>query len=225
MKLSKLGAVAAFILTLQFLATLAVAALSWPKGSPFGISALNHLVDGIVIYIGAFAAKPAPFLLANLCNALLCAPAIVLTLALRERMPEARHRMLLAVIGASIAGALFLAGGIIPVVSLPQIIAANDLSAYRGVRGIVIGMMLAGTSAAGFALVLAGSAALSIGRLPRTLALLLVVGGMVEICEFAVPLILILDLILGVIWSLWLGVTLLISQEQLSGTDRPTHFL
>jgi hypothetical protein len=209
MQLRKISAIAAFVLASQFMIALALVVVAWPKGSPTFVSALNQLVDSSVSWVAALVARPPLFLLANLYNALWCAPIIVLALALREQMPPARHRMLLALISASIAGALFLAGGIIPVVSLPQIAAASDMSASRAVSGIVLGMVLTATSAAGFAVMLIGSAALSTGYLPRLLALLLIVSGVLEICEFAVPLCLVLDPVLGAVWSLWLGVVLL----------------
>ena len=43
----------------------------------------------------------------------------------------------------------------------------------------------------------------------QKLVYFLIVGGVVEILEFAVPLFLILDPFLGTVWSLWLGITLL----------------
>lgn len=213
MQLRKIGAVMAFVLTIQFLLTLWFIVIAWPKEGPGGWAALNGLADSIAAYITGLAATPAPFMLASLYNAVFCVPAIVLAVALREHLAEARHRMLLAVIGAAIAGGLWLAGGIIPVVSVPQIVAANDTSALRAVSGIAIGLILAATTAAGFAAVLAGSAGLSTGRLPRLLCWLLIVGGVVEICEFAVPVFLIIDPTLGTIWSLWLGILLLRSPD------------
>lgn len=209
MQLRKIGAVASFILTFQFLLTLWFIWVAWPTEGPRGWAALNGLADSIAAYIAEMAAKPAPFMLANLYNAVFCAPAIVLALALREHLAPAGHRMLLAVVGASIAGGLWLAGGIIPLVCVPQIVAANDISALRAVSGITIGLILAATTAAGFAAVLAGSAGISTGGLPRLLCWLLIIGGVVEICEFAVPVFLIIDPTLGAIWSLWLGILLL----------------
>jgi hypothetical protein len=91
--------------------------------------------------------------------------------------------------------------------------AANDTSAFRAVSGIVIGLILAATTAAGFAAVLAGSAGLSTGRLPRLLSWLLIIGGIIEIVEFTVPVALVLDPALGAIWSFWLGLILLRKDE------------
>ena len=211
MQLRRIGAVMAFILTIQFLLTLWFIVLAWPKEGPGGWAALNGLADSIAAYIAGLAATP--FKLASLYNAVFCVPAIVLAVAMREHMPGAPHRMRLAVIAAAIAGGLWLAGGIIPVVTVPQILAANDTSALRAVLGIAIGLILAATTAAGFAAVLAGSAGLSTGRLPRLLCWILIVGGVVEICEFVVPVFLIIDPTLGTIWSLWVGFILLRSPD------------
>lgn len=209
MQLRKIGAVAAFILTFQFLLTLWFIVIAWPKDGSQGWAALHALPDSIAAYIAAMAAKPAPFMLANLYNAVFTVPAIVLAVALREHMAEARQRMLLVLVGAAIAGGLWLAGGIIPVLCVPQIMAANDVSALRAVSGIVIGLILAATTAAGFAAVLVGSAGLGTRRLPRLLCWILIIGGVVEICEFAVPVCLIIDPTLGTIWSVWLGIIFL----------------
>jgi hypothetical protein len=114
MNLRKFGAISAFILTFQFLATLWLLYVAWPQGVPLGWAGLQQLPDSIATYIAEMAGRPTPFLLTNLYNAVFTAPAIVLAVALREHIAAAPNRMLLAVIGASIAGGLWLAGGIIP---------------------------------------------------------------------------------------------------------------
>ena len=213
MQLRKFGAISAFILTFQFLATLWLLYVAWPQGAPVGWAGLQQLPDSIATYIAEMAGRPTPFLLTNLYNAVFTVPAIVLAVALRQHMAAAPDRMRLAVIGASIAGGLWLAGGIIPVVCVPQIMAANDASAFRAVSGVVIGLILAATTAAGFAAVLAGSAGLSTRRLPRLLSWMLIIGGIIEIVEFTVPVALVLDPALGAIWSFWIGLILLRKDE------------
>jgi hypothetical protein len=205
MRLQKLGGYASIGLAVQFLVSLGFFVFVLPK---LGLASPNDFGDPVK-GLAALAASPATFLMLNVVNASFSVTALLLALALRERLRDAPNRMRLAVIAASIAGALFLAGGVVPIVGLPSIASANDVSAYRALTGIASGLVLAGTSAAGWVLVLSGWAALSTGKLPRALGLILILGGVVEILEFAVPLFLILDPFLGTVWSLWLGVTLL----------------
>jgi hypothetical protein len=204
----KIAAVATFVLTLQFAIALGFVVLAWPGKSASGTSAVDRLLTSTISYISALSAKPVLFFLANLYTAVWCIPVIIITLVLREEMALARHRMLLALIAVSISAGLFLAGGIIPLVNLPQIGGASDILGQRILYGVVVGLILAATSAAGFGLVMMGSSALSTGYFPRSLSLLLILSGALEICEFAVPICLVLDPILGIGWTFWLGMRL-----------------
>jgi threonine/homoserine/homoserine lactone efflux protein len=59
--------------------------------------------------------------------------------------------------------------------------------------------------ASGFAVVVFAAVGLSSKRLPSLLAGLMIVAGLIETIEWAVPAILILDPLLGAVWSIWLG--------------------
>jgi hypothetical protein len=201
-QLHRIGAYAAFVLTLQFLATLAWIAVSWPP------SGLSGLMDAMAESFLAQALAPFPFVLVNLYNASFAASAVVLVLVLRRCLPESPLLMRLAVIAIVIAAAQFVASGIIPIVSIPPLVAAKDASAVNAIVGVVTGLVLGATSAAGAGVVLTAVAALQSDRLPRALCYLLMIDGVMQLMEFSVPLFLILDPLCGTIWSIWLGTIL-----------------
>jgi hypothetical protein len=82
------------------------------------------------------------------------------------------------------------------------------MSAVNAIVGVTTGLVLGATSAAGAGVVLTSVAALHSGRLPRVLCYLFLIDGLMQLAEFAVPLFLILDPVLGSVWSLWLGAVL-----------------
>jgi len=201
-QMHRIGAYAAFALTIQFLATLAWIVVSWP---PTGLAGLmGAMADSFL----AQAQAPFPFVLLNLYNASFAASAVVLILVMRQQLTESPFLMQLAVIAIVIAAALFLASGIIPVVSVPQLVAAKDTSAVNAIVGVTTGLVLGATSAAGAGVVLTSIASLKSGRLPRVLCYLFLIDGLVQLGEFSTPLFLVLDPFLGSIWSLWLGAIL-----------------
>jgi hypothetical protein len=203
MQLARAGAFASYALTLQFAATLAFVAAAFPQG---GIGGLSQLAESMADYIANHSATLLPFFVLNLYNASFAITAVVTILAAYELLADsAPVRMRIAVIAITMAGTLFLATGIIPIVTGRDIVELKDASTLRLLVGILIGTDLAATSAAGWAVALGGSAGLTSGRLPRGLSYLLIVSGVVEIIEFAVPLCLVLDPLLGTFWSLWLG--------------------
>lgn len=210
MRLSRIGALASFGLTLQFAATLAWIVAALPRT---GIAGLGDLTEAMAAYFVDFADAPVSFTFLNLYNASFGITAIVLVVVMRERMRDAPLRMQLAVIAITIAATLFLASGIIPnVVDVSQF-ALNDPSALRATVGIVTGLVLAATTAAGFGVSLSGWAALDTGHLPKPLCWLLIADGLMQIAEFATPLFLILDPLAGTIWSISLGLLLWRSKE------------
>jgi hypothetical protein len=201
-RLHRIGAYAAFALTIQFLATLVWVAAAWP---PEGLAGLTEaMADSFLIHSQA----PFPFALVNLYNASFAASAVVLVTVIREYLTEAPRLMRLAVIAITVAASLFLASGIIPVVSIPHLVRANDSSAVNAIVGVVTGLVLGATSAAGTGVVLSGAALLRAGRLPRLLCYLIILDGAMQIAEFAVSPFLVLDPLAGAIWSLWLGIVL-----------------
>jgi hypothetical protein len=201
-QMHRIGAYAAFVLTFQFLATLLWIAVSWP---PTGLAGLmGAMADSFL----AQALAPFPFVLMNLYNASFAASAIVLILVMRQQLPESPFLMQCAIIAIVIASALFLASGIIPIVSVPHLVAAKDTSAVNAIVGVTTGLVLGATFAAGAGVVLTSIAALHSGRLPRVLCYLFLIDGLMQLGEFSMPLFLILDPFLGSVWSLWLGAIL-----------------
>jgi hypothetical protein len=202
MRLNRIGAICAFVLTIQFLATLGWIVVSLPAE---GLGGLDKLADAMAAFFKAYATRTLPFMILNLYNASFAFTAVVLVIILRERLAQARLKMQFSVIAISVAAALFLASGIIPIVSGRTLVELNDVSALRATIGVVTGLVLAATTAAGFGVALTAWSGLETGRLPAIMCWLMIIGGLMEIAEFTAPLFLILDPSIGTVWSLWLG--------------------
>jgi hypothetical protein len=205
MRLQKIGGLAALGLSIQFLVSLVFFVFVLPRLGLTTFDDLGNPAKGMV----AMAASPGPFFVLNLINASFGVTTVLIGLGLYERFQDTSVDMRLVAIAAAIASAFFLAWGLVPIATLPAVVAANDASAYRAVNAVAGGLALTGVFAAGWILVLSGFAGLRVGRLSRPLAFFLIAGGIVEILEFAIPLFLLLDPLVGVAWGLWLGIELL----------------
>jgi hypothetical protein len=210
MKLQKVGGFgsigSAFIIAIF----LVIVGLVFPRLGLVGPSDRMDPIKGIA----AESASPITFFLLNLVL-ILCGIAFVLIiLALRERMQaNAPNVMRLALIGVSIAFALWLASGLIGIVGMRPIVSAKDASAYRALMGVYFGLVIAGDHAVGWALLLIGWAALKIRALPRILSYLSVLVGIVFILDFAAKPLMPVSLFLCILWNVWLGVVLLRSKS------------
>jgi hypothetical protein len=210
MKLQKLGGFgsigSAFILAIF----LVIVGLVFPRLGLVGPSDRMDPIKGIA----AESASPITFFLLNLVL-ILCGIAFVLIiLALRERMQaNAPNVMRLALIGVSIAFALWLASGLIGIVGMRPIVSAKDASAYRALMGVYFGLVIAGDHAVGWALLLIGWAALKTRALPQILSYLSVLVGIVFILDFAAKPLMPVSLFLCILWNVWLGVVLLRSKS------------
>lgn len=210
MKLQKLGGFgsigSAFIVAIF----LVIVGFVFPRLGLLGPSDRMDPIKGIV----AESASPITFFLLNLIL-ILCGIAFVLIiLALRERMQaNAPNVMRLAVIGVSIACALWLASGLIGIVGMRPIVSVKDASAYRALMGVWFGLVIGGDHAVGWALLLIGWAALKTRGLPRILSYLSVLVGIVFILDFAAKPLMPVSLLLCILWNVWLGVVLLRSKS------------
>jgi hypothetical protein len=209
MKLQKIGEVGSIGIAFLCAICLVSLLLVFPRLGLVGPSDWIDPVKGIA----AWSASPITFFLFNLVYILWSIALILIVLALRERMQaSAPNLMRIAVIGVSISCALWLAAGLIDIVGNPSIVSAKDVSAYRAVTGVYLGLSIAGDHAVGWVLLLIGWAALKTKGLPRILSYLSVLVGIIMILEFAVQPLMLVSLFFGIVWGLWLGVVLLRSK-------------
>jgi hypothetical protein len=202
MPVHKVGAIASFVLTGQFLATLLWVAVSWP---PEGLAGL---ADAMAVTFLESADQPVTFVLLNLYNVSFGLSALVLAVVLREMFPEFTLRIQLAVYVILIAAVLFFASGVIPMIGGLDLIHAGDDAGVDVIIAISKALVLGATMACGIAVLLFAWVCLISKRVPFGLCLLLFIAGPIEIVEFAVPLFLPLDPLIGTIWSIWVGVLL-----------------
>jgi hypothetical protein len=160
--------------------------------------------------IAAWTASPTTFILWDI-DFLLWAMAFVpLALALRYRLEAAAPSLAqIVLIGLSVASALWLAAGTVNIMGKPPIVVANDVSAFRSLSTISLGLGCGADFAFGWALLLVGWAGLKTAKLPKALDWLLLVEGACFILELATMVLSLVGLILAVITSIWIGTILL----------------
>jgi hypothetical protein len=129
--------------------------------------------------------------------------------------------MQLGTVAGVVAVPLFLATGMTAIVGIPQIIKmyAHDLNgasaAYAAVNALNSGLGFAAVFAYGWWLGFVNWNALRTGALPKPLAITGLVLGAACILFFAIQLLAPITLVLGLVWSSWLGVVLLRSARRL----------
>ena len=134
---------------------------------------------------------------------------VVLALSLRSRLWEgAPNLVLLSVIGASIAAALWLSSGTLGMIGKEPIVYAEDISSFRVITITTHCLTTAGYFVFGWVILLIGSAGIKTSKLSNILSWVLVVEGICFILNVAVNL-LVVGLILAIISNLWLGIILI----------------
>src|SRR4030042_3223221 len=209
MKLQKIGGYGSIWNAILLVSALVIIFIVAPRLGLVGQSDWNDPVKNL----DAMSTSPITFFILDL-ETILCSIAyILIVLALRERMQASAPNLIrIAVIAVSITCALWLATGLIGIVSMPSIVSAKDASAFRAVKAMHFGLGTAGYFGLGWTLLLIGWAALKTRGLPRILSYLSVLAGIVGILEFAVQPLMFVALLLGIVWGLWLGGVLLQSK-------------
>src|SRR4030042_6082329 len=211
MKLQRIGGLAAVVYALLLVFFLVVVAVLFPRLGLVGPGDWGDFDP--VKNITARTDSPSTFFSLDLGFLLLGIASILFVLALRERMEaDTPNIMQIALIGASIACALYIAHGLIEIVGFPSIITAKDASALRAGMAVTLGLGIAGSHALGWAFLLSGCAALKTAALPKMLACLLILNGIISIIVFAVPPVMLVGTIAAIVSSLWLGAVLLRSR-------------
>jgi hypothetical protein len=160
--------------------------------------------------------------LSHLPNAVFSLTLVVLALALAERL-RTKTPMLtsLSVVSAVIASAAFLALGMVRMIGIPELARlsvdgqAAAGPAYLALNVVTHGIQIAGIFGWGWWALLVGWAALRSAQLPRLLCYLGLLWGVLGILTFAVAPLSLVGVLVGLIWSVWLGVTL--SREPVRG--------
>jgi hypothetical protein len=137
-------------------------------------------------------------------------------LALNDRLQaQAPSRMRIATAAAVIGSALFVAAGSLGFVALPELasVYAQNASGVTTaemalIDGIATALLTAGVLAAGWWVLLASLAALA-GGLPKILAYVGLLFGLVAILAFVISPLTIVGAILGIVWAVWVGIVLM----------------
>ena len=222
MKLQKLGGYASIISVCAVVLTVGIAALTLaPRvGQPaFSTTPVDPLK-----YMAAYDSSPNAFRVSQPFGVIMAVALVLVALALQERMrSKAPNLTRLAVIAASVAFALTLAGTLIVGAGMPTIAHAKDVSAYRALTAVQNGISLAGLNAWGWALLFMGFAVLRTRALPRVLGYVCLICGILLAIGLVMPtiplpniaglVIVLATVALNIIGAIWLGVVLIQKQE------------
>ena len=210
MKLQKIGGFGSIVTAILLIIALVIMLFVFPRLGLVGPSDWFDPVKGL----DAANASPITFFLFSLVNILWSIAVILIVLALRERMQAgAPNLMRIAVIGVSIACALWLSGGLMGIVGMPSIVSAKDVSAYRAATAVLFSLVSSGDHAMGWALLLIGWAALRTGGLPRILSYISALKGIFMILQFVAQPLMVAEMLLGIVFYPWLGIVLLRSKS------------
>jgi hypothetical protein len=207
----KIGGIGALLQTLYFMWILAFVFAVLPAQGFTTPEALTDPVKGLT----SWANSPALYLfsLADLVFAAgLSLTALVLYAQLRS---EGARSVQIGTVAGLVAVPLFLAAGMTAIIGIPQILRMyqdnpNGASAaYAAVNALNSALGFAAVFAYGWWLGFINWNALRMGALPKPLALVGLVLSVACILFFAIQLLAPITLILGLVWSLWLGVLLL----------------
>jgi hypothetical protein len=202
MQPTRAGAIASFVLTAQFLLTLLWIIVAWP---PEGFSGL---ADSMAEYFRARIDQPVAFAAMNLYNVSFSLSAVGLGVVLRRQFRDFPYSVDFAFFNIVIAGAMYMASGAVPLIAAPELLQAGDESALNAIEGVGVSLLLGATMASGFAVIMFSLIAFRSKRLPFLLCAIMLAAGLIEIAEWSVPAILVLDPLLGTFWSMWLGILL-----------------
>ena len=169
------------------------------------------------LLVVAFIVAPLIYSLADFLYGPVWAASLVTAVyALHERIGEgASRRMSLALLAAVLAaGAMVLVACIRAAnrhyhIIHPELHLETSTTVLVVWTTIVAGITAAGWHFLGWALVLIGSAGWTSGRLPRTLCVLYVVGGVASLFVYVFPDLEGFAAMLGVVWAVWQGILLL----------------
>jgi hypothetical protein len=205
----KIGGIAALSLGIAFIALLVL--LISISGQGYVPGSGNSPAKAL-----AFAASsPLPYII-YLLYASVAMLIVLIVSALAERLNTgAAGLMRLAMVGASVTSALFLAYAMLGWVGEPTLVntyhtdVATGTAAYLAVRLVSNALNTGAIFAAGWAILLSGWAARKTGGLPSGLAYLLMLAGTLSVLAFLVPPLSLIAPLLYIVWSIWLGFVLL----------------
>ena len=160
------------------------------------------------------ASNPAPLVTLELLKLASAACALAIVLAVRERMMAVQapnvHWAMLAGFAGSVVQSL---GGLVGLFAIAQAGrtggAGDALAAYETISGEVTYIGLFAMLATGIWGLLTASAAIKRGGLPLRLAYFTFLFGAGNVLAFFLPPLSLLVLVVGLVWSLWLGLYLL----------------
>ena len=218
MKMQKLGGYAA-IAWICLMVVLSVIQL--PLASRYGLTEQSAGLNPAKV-AAAYSGSPMTFRVVSVLEILLGILFLFIALGLHERMrAKAPNMMRLLIIAASVSCALGIAGVMIAIRGLASMAGAADVSIYRPLLVMQSGLSTASDHALGWVDLLIGVAAISTRALPRFIAYVFLVLGILTVIGFALPTVTgtagtVISIVVGfliAIAMIWLGIVMLRERE------------
>jgi len=218
MKMQKLAGYAAIAWICLIVILLAIQV---PFASRYGLTEQGAGLDPAKV-AAAYSGSPMTFTVVSVLEILLGILFLFIALGLHERMrAKAPNMMRLLIIAASVSCALGIAGVMIAIRGLASMAGAADVSIYRPLLVMQSGLSTASDHALGWVDLLIGVAAISTRALPRFIAYVFLVLGILTVIGFALPTVTgtagtVISIVVGfliAIAMIWLGIVMLRERE------------
>jgi hypothetical protein len=158
--------------------------------------------------------SPIPYII-YLLYALFAILMALIILALEDMLKAySPTQMRLAVFAIGVTSVLFLAYAMLGYIGEPTLVAIYrqdavlGTSAYIATRVVSNALNSGAIFASGWAILLVGLAALGTRKLPKLLACLLMLAGILAALAFLIPMLALITPLLYILWSIWLGIIL-----------------
>jgi hypothetical protein len=218
MKMQKLGGYSAIVSICLIVVLLA---LVLPFASRYGLTEQGAALDPAKV-MAAYSGSPMTFWVASILEILLGILGLLVVLGLNERMQaKAPNLMRLMIIAVSATCALTIANVMIGIRGLASMAGVADVSIYKPFLVMQNGLSTASDNGWGWMALLIGVAAISTHALPRFVAYVFLVLGILTVIGFALPAITgtagtVISIVFGLFYAvamIWLGVVMLRERE------------
>lgn len=223
--IQKIGGIGAVIMTVYFIWIITFVFAVLPAQGFTTPEALTDPVKGLTSWINS----PALYLL-SLADLIFAVGLALTALALYAQLQSKEASgVQIGTVAGLVAVPLFLATSMTAIIGIPQIIRMYQenpnaaSAAYSAVNALNTALGFAAVFAYGWWLEFVNWNALRTGALPKPLAWIGLVLGVACILFFAIQLLAPITLVLGLVWSLWLGIVLLRSTLSLRKSIVPEH--
>ena len=215
MKMQKLGGYAAIASICLIVILLAVVL---PFASRYGLTEQNGGLDPAKV-VAAYSGSPITVWVAGVLEILVGILVLLVVLALHERMHAKAPNMMRLLISAASASCVLTITVVMIGIRMASMVGAADVSIYKPFLVMQSGLSTASDNISGWVAFLIGVAAISTHALPRFIAYVFLVVGILRVIGFALPSGtsgMVISIVFGLLYAIamiWLGIVMLREHE------------